>query len=149
MAARSMVGVRARGARVRALVPEDAGALWHRFHGELALPSPLAFSGIARFAARIGVVAERDGELIGLAIGRPGEGRAEVLALVVAPEEDADAVGAALLQGLLARGAFRGAREISARRDEAPLAARLLAAIGEALAHTPQHRAEVGNEIAS
>jgi hypothetical protein len=135
----SGVSARVEPPSVRALDPGDAIELWRLFRHELGITSPLAFMGIARYAASIGVVAERAGEICGLAIARPDAraGVARILALCVASGENGTEVSAALLGGLLERAAFHGIDELEAS-PVTPNAARLLSAIGAALRHQPE-----------
>jgi hypothetical protein len=118
---------------VRAIEPKDAIGLWRMFHRELGIPSPFSFMSIARHCAELGVVAERDGDVIGFAIGTlegPSTGR--VAALCVAQHENATEVSAALLGGLIARPAFRAVRTLAAKPKHTPLAANVFAALGSA-----------------
>jgi hypothetical protein len=128
---------------VRAIKPRDAIDVWRLFRNQLGDVSPFFFMVVARHCAAIGVVAERDGEVVGFALGNPnaGDGIGEVLALGVSPDEDEADVASALRHGLLLRPAFRSVRVLEEANDRLPLAAGVLAALAAAMPAEQQLRA--------
>jgi hypothetical protein len=117
--------------RLRALDARDAVELWRLFGAELGVASPYFFMSLARGAGDRGVVAKRDGAIVGFVIAQPRAwgATARVQALSIVPCSDAGAIAAALLRGLLALPVFHGISVLETASDENPGVAHLFDSI--------------------
>jgi hypothetical protein len=121
--------------QVRSIEPKDAIDVWRLCRHQVGIASPFFFMIIARHCASIGVVAERDGDVVGFALGSPDahRGTGRIVALSVAAHENSTEVSAALLEGLLGRAAFAGVVALETTSRTMPVAADILAALGTTL----------------